>query len=123
MAMASAYATVQKHGRASVADVCREQGLVEIRAKKALEDLVEAKKLVRSGGTYLLVALRRPHWKQDSPKMQATAILASIEGWLSNLEEGHSSPERAFQHITPLLADLRELHQIGMLDTWPEEPS
>ena len=120
--MVSAYSTVQRHGRASVADVCREQGLVQIRAKKALEDLVKAKKLRRLGKLYALTSLRRPHWKQDSPKMQVTAVLASIEGWLHNGKEGVSTPERVLKQITPMLADLRELHQIGMLDAWPEEP-
>jgi len=52
MAMVSAYATVQRHGKATVTDVCREQGLVEIRAKKALEDLVKAKKATRTGKFY-----------------------------------------------------------------------
>jgi len=60
MAMVSAYATVQRHGEATVADVCREQGLVEIRAKKALEDLVKAKKLRRVANLYSIPATEGP---------------------------------------------------------------
>jgi len=54
MAMVSAYSTVQTKGQATVAEVCRNQGLVEIRAKKALEDLVKAKKLRKSGRLYYI---------------------------------------------------------------------
>lgn len=61
MAQISAYHTVEQigrqHGRgATVDDVVQHQGLCEIRAKKALEDLVRAGRLRKAGpNTY-----RRP---------------------------------------------------------------
>ena len=42
MAQTSAYYVLQTHGTANLDMVCRYTGLVEIRAKKALEDLVES---------------------------------------------------------------------------------
>lgn len=52
MAKHSAYVTVEQHGPASVDDVMREQGLCEIRAKKALEDLVKDGKVFKVEGLY-----------------------------------------------------------------------
>jgi hypothetical protein len=49
------------------------------------------------------------HWKQDSPPEQAVAIIASIEGWVSNLEDGTSNPVRAAQKIKQGLEDLKIL--------------
>jgi hypothetical protein len=49
------------------------------------------------------------HWKQDTPPEQAVAIIASIEGWLSNLEDGTSEPERVIEKVRRNLEDLRIL--------------
>jgi hypothetical protein len=53
MACWSALCTVRSLGRATVEDVMRQQGLVEIRAKRALEDLVRDGKVRKEGGNYL----------------------------------------------------------------------
>lgn len=53
MAKRSAYYTVEKHrGPVTTRDVMQEQGLCEIRAKKALEDLVAEGKLFKVDGLY-----------------------------------------------------------------------
>lgn len=49
------------------------------------------------------------HWKQDTPPEQAVAIIASIEGWLSNLEDVTSEPERVVEKVRRNLEDLRIL--------------
>lgn len=49
------------------------------------------------------------HWKQDSPPEQAVAIIAGIEGWVSNLEDSTSNPIRAAQQIKQGLEDLKIL--------------
>lgn len=49
------------------------------------------------------------HWKQDTPPEQAVAFIASIEGWLSNLEDGTSKPERVIEKIRKNLEDIRVL--------------
>lgn len=54
MAQTSALYTVQRHPGATVRDVMKTQGLVEIRAAKALADLVKAKKVVRVGDKHYL---------------------------------------------------------------------
>ena len=65
--------------------------------------------------------MKLPHWRQDTPAEQAVAIIAGIEGWLHNLEEGVSSPERVAEKAKPLLRDLLALTQHNMLPAWPEE--
>lgn len=52
MARSSALHTVRSLGRATVADVVQQQGLVEIRAKRALEDLVTEGKIRKEGREY-----------------------------------------------------------------------
>lgn len=52
MAKTSAYDTVEHHGPASVGDIVREQGLCELRAKKALEDLVAEGRVFKVGTLY-----------------------------------------------------------------------
>lgn len=52
MAKTSAFYTVDRSGPASVQDVMRAQGLCELRAKKALEDLVKDGKVFKAGTLY-----------------------------------------------------------------------
>jgi hypothetical protein len=60
------------------------------------------------------------HWKQDTPPEQAVAIIAGIEGWLSNLLDGTSQPERAAEGIQRGLEDLKILcgAKRGQPDGW-----
>lgn len=60
MAMVSALATMQRHRRAVLADVTREQGLSEINAKRALESLVKQGVLGKEGYTYVLMITDEP---------------------------------------------------------------
>lgn len=66
--------------------------------------------------------MRLPHWKQDSPKMQAVGILGGIEGCLLNLEHGVSDTERTLELLAPLIADLKLLHQQEMPNEWGPDP-
>jgi predicted DNA-binding transcriptional regulator len=51
----SAYYTVKRLGRARVADIMREQGICELRAKLALEQLVKRGRVRRCGWAYEIV--------------------------------------------------------------------
>jgi plasmid stabilization system protein ParE len=43
--------------------------------------------------------------------MQAATFMQSIEGWLMNLEDGHTQLPRALEFIKQGLEELRELHE------------
>jgi len=59
-AMNSAFYTVQRLGQATVQDVMTQQGLCEIRAKKALEDLFHAGRVRKINRRYVLPTPRSP---------------------------------------------------------------
>lgn len=50
-------------------------------------------------------------FKQENPKDQATVILGSIKGWLSNLKDGVSTPQKVAHHIEMNIAELETLHK------------
>lgn len=54
LAKRSALASVERFGKATLAQVVNDQGLCEIRAKKALEDLVADGRLRKVGFTFVL---------------------------------------------------------------------
>lgn len=54
MAEVSAFYVVQSYGAVTLKEVVRHSGLCEIRAKKALEDLTKAGKLLRRNAIYCL---------------------------------------------------------------------
>lgn len=58
------------------------------------------------------------HWKQDSPAEQAIVILQSIEGHVSNLAEGITTPEKCAANLQNPLEDLRALLQAALPHTW-----
>jgi hypothetical protein len=62
--------------------------------------------------------MKEPHWKQATPKDQAVAILAGVEGVLDNLNEGVCTPARAVELIKPLLGDLKILHHETLREFW-----
>lgn len=62
--------------------------------------------------------MRRPTWKQDTPRMQFVAIMQSIEGWVINLESGRSPLERALSFIKPAIQELKELSATYTSETW-----
>lgn len=39
--------------------------------------------------------MRKPTWKQDTPRMQPATFMQSIEGWLMNLENTQLRSENA----------------------------
>jgi hypothetical protein len=68
--------------------------------------------------------MRAPHWKQGSPRDQVIQITSGIEGWLSNLEDGTSTPARVLEHILPMIQDLKRLAQEEMPTQWtPTTPT
>lgn len=76
---------------------------------------------IRRGSTVEQGQPTKPeHMKQDTPTMQAVAIIAGIEGWVSNLLDGISQPERAAEAIQRGLEDLKILcgAKRGQPDGW-----
>lgn len=61
--------------------------------------------------------MRSPHWRQNTPKMQAVSVVSSIEGALLNIEDGHD-PKRVLSYLLPMLEDLKLLHRAVMPDHW-----
>lgn len=61
---------------------------------------------------------RPAHWRQETPKDQAIAIISSIEGWLSLLDQGATNPSKAVDRMAPLLQELKQLTQTEMLEPW-----
>jgi hypothetical protein len=62
--------------------------------------------------------MRQPNWKQETPQDQATAIVAGIEGWLDNLQDGTSTVDVAVPMILRQLADLKKLHRQYIIRDW-----
>jgi len=61
--------------------------------------------------------VKRDHWKQDTPQMQAVALMAGIRGQIENLKDGISSPA-GLQNLEWLLDDLQALHQEELPEAW-----
>lgn len=56
-------------------------------------------------------------WKQDTPQQQAATLIGCIEGWISNLKDGTSKPERVADAIMGRIEDLKILAQ-WLPDKW-----
>ena len=62
--------------------------------------------------------MRPKRWKQDTPKMQAVALAQGVEGWLLNIMDGVSDPEKAAGEALRLLQDLKALDQSYLPEEW-----
>lgn len=58
---------------------------------------------------------RKQNWGQENPKDQIRVILASIHGWMHNLEDGTSKPERVAEQVKQNLDRIQEV-----LDQYPD---
>lgn len=52
---------------------------------------------------------KNPRWKQDTPRMQLTAIYQAILGDMSNMSEEIGNPKLQTQRILSLMEELRDL--------------
>lgn len=57
-------------------------------------------------------------FKQENPKMQAKVILGSLEGWLSNFEEGITNKEKFCNQVKLHMIRLSRLHEESLKDSW-----
>lgn len=62
--------------------------------------------------------MRKPTWKQDTPKEQAVALIAAARGWLSNLEDGTNDPVDVAKAVNCVLDDLLALTRNNMQQAW-----
>lgn len=81
--------------------------------ERALEEFIRRVSLERGKD------IEKPdEWKQETPKMQAGAIMGSLSGWISNLEDGTSAPVKAIPAIKARLFDLHTLCKGWLKETW-----
>jgi hypothetical protein len=81
--------------------------------ERALEEFLRRVSLER-GKT----SSKPSEWKQETPIMQADAILGSVAGWISNLEDGTSAPMRVAQTLKARMFDLHTLCHGWLKETW-----
>lgn len=61
--------------------------------------------------------MKEPHFKQDNPKDQITAVLASMEGALNNYENGIVTRKAFLAKMDERIKDLYSLRAY-MKDQW-----
>lgn len=81
--------------------------------ERALEEFIRRVSLCRGR------EVQKPsEWKQETPVMQAGAILGSISGWVSNLEDGTSDPVRVAEALKAQLPSVQTLCKGWLKETW-----
>lgn len=61
------------------------------------------------------------YYGQENPRDQLRIIIGSIKGWLSNLEDGATKPERFIEKVKLDIEAAKRMLEILPPGEWPKE--